>query len=68
MSMSSLEDQNRMMQLVAAVVTTFEPRLLNVSVTMEPASPSSRMLHFRIEAMLRTEPTPARVFSIPRWS
>jgi type VI secretion system protein ImpF len=62
MSMSSLEDQNRMMQLVAAVVTTFEPRLLNVSVTMEPASPSSRMLHFRIEAMLRTEPTPARVF------
>ncbi|MGA2116377.1 MAG: type VI secretion system baseplate subunit TssE [Bryobacteraceae bacterium] len=62
LAMTSDEDRNRMVRMVAAAVAAFEPRLMNVRVTMEPASSTSRVLHFQIEALLRMEPSPARVF------
>jgi type VI secretion system protein ImpF len=62
MAMSSSEDRNRMARMVASAVAAFEPRLQNVTVTMEPGSAGSRVLHFQIEALLRMEPAPARVF------
>ncbi|MGA1996457.1 MAG: type VI secretion system baseplate subunit TssE [Bryobacteraceae bacterium] len=62
MAMSSAEDRNRMVRMVSAAVAAFEPRLMNVRVNMEPASSTSRVLHFQIEALLRMEPSPARVF------
>ena len=62
MAMSSSEDRNRMARMVASAVAAFEPRLLNVTVNMEQASAGSRILHFQIEALLRMEPSPARVF------
>ena len=62
MAMASPEDRHRMAQMVGSTITAFEPRLRNVSVTLEPGSPSSRILHFRIEALLHLEPSPARVY------
>ena len=62
MSMSSTDDRNRMARLVSLAISTYEPRLMNVTVNLEPAAPSSRVLHFQIEALLRMEPSPARVF------
>ena len=62
MAMSSAEDRNRMARMVATAVAAFEPRLMNVTVNMEPASATSRVLRFQIEALLRMEPSPARVF------
>ena len=62
-AMSSPEDRGRMARLVTTAVANFEPRLLNVTVNMEPESATgNRILHFQIEALLRMEPAPARVF------
>ena len=62
LAMSSVDDRNHMARMVAAAVAAFEPRLINVNVNMEPGSAGSRTLHFQIEALLRMEPAPARVF------
>ena len=62
MAMSSAEDRGRMARMVTTAVAAFEPRLLNVTVNMEPAAAGNRILHFQIEALLRMEPAPARVF------
>jgi type VI secretion system protein ImpF len=61
-AMSSAEERGRMARLVTTAVAAFEPRLLNVTVQMEPAAEGNRILHFQIEALLRMEPSPARVF------
>jgi len=62
LAMHSAEDRNRMARMVASAVAAFEPRLQNVTVSVEQAGASSRVLHFRIEALLRVDPSPARVF------
>ena len=62
MAMSSAEDRGRMARMVTTAVAAFEPRLLNVTVNMEPAAAGNRILHFQIEALPRMEPAPARVF------
>jgi type VI secretion system protein ImpF len=61
-SLSSGEDRTRLARMVETVVATFEPRLQNVTVSMNPAAQNSHILRFQIEALLRTEPAPARVF------
>jgi len=61
-SLSRGEDRNKMARMVETVVATFEPRLLNVTVSMNPVAQDSHVLRFQIEALLRTEPAPARVF------
>jgi type VI secretion system protein ImpF len=61
-TMSSAEDRNRMARMVASAVAAFETRLTNVTVSMDPPTASSRVLHFQIEALLKMEPSPARVF------
>jgi len=61
MALQSAEDQSRLAHTVEATIAIFEPRLLNVSVSLLPSNPGSRMLRFHIEALLRTDPAPARV-------
>ena len=61
-SLSKGEDRNKMARMVETVVATFEPRLLNVTVSMKPVAQDSHVLRFQIEALLRTEPAPSRVF------
>lgn len=61
-ALRSGEDRNRLARMVETVVATFEPRLQNVTVSMKPVALDSHVLRFQIEALLRTEPAPARVF------
>ena len=61
-ALSTGEDRSKLARMVENVVTIFEPRLLNVVVSMKPVANDSHVLRFQIEALLRTEPAPARVF------
>jgi type VI secretion system protein ImpF len=61
-NLSSAHDRQNFCKVIQAIVQQFEPRLKNVSV--EPISssePLDRTFHFRIDALLRTEPSPERV-------
>jgi type VI secretion system protein ImpF len=42
-------------------LTTFEPRLMGVRVTLEPVTAGSRILRFQIQGLLRVDPAPERV-------
>lgn len=62
LALRSVEDRARLARAVEFAISTFEPRLVNVSVTIPPAPAASMKVHFQIEALLRTEPAPERVF------
>jgi type VI secretion system protein ImpF len=42
-------------------IARFEPRLMNVAVTMLPVSETTRVVRFQIEGLLRADPAPERV-------
>lgn len=51
-------EQRRLTEALETAVKIFEPRFLNLKVTLEPVNNIDRMLKFRIEAQLNVEPTP----------
>jgi type VI secretion system protein ImpF len=51
-------DQDRMRRELETAIRTFEPRLEDVTVSLEPMRETERALHFRIDARLRVEPAP----------
>ncbi len=58
----SREQQEEMKETIQKVVETFEPRLMNVNVSLEPTDdPADRTLNFRIGAMLIVDPVPEPV-------
>ena len=62
LALRSAEDRAKLARAVEFAIATFEPRLVNVSVSIPPKASSSMKVHFQIEALLRTEPSPERVF------
>lgn len=54
-------EQARMTQALESALKRFEPRFINIKVTMEPLSNVDRMLRFKIEANLDIEPAPEPV-------
>jgi len=60
-SMRSVADQNRLTKLLEAAVTAFEPRLMNIRVTMQPPASDAHALHFQIHGLLRVDPVPERI-------
>ena len=54
-------EQTRMTQALEAALKHFEPRFINVKVSLEPISNLDRLLKFRIEASLDVEPAPEPV-------
>ena len=58
--MSNVE-QTRLTKELEAAIRHFEPRFLDVKVSLEPVNNFERMLKFRIEARLDVEPTPEPV-------
>ena len=60
-SLLSKHDRNRIRRALEQAITTFEPRLARVSVTLEPPCEHERALRFHIEALLRLEPAPELV-------
>lgn len=61
-SIASGDDRLRLARMVETVISTYEPRLLNVSVSLKPVHSEINVLRFQIEALLRTEPAPSRIF------
>lgn len=51
-------EQKRLSLAIENAIRTFEPRFLDVRVTLEPINNIDRSLKFRIEARLNVEPTP----------
>jgi type VI secretion system protein ImpF len=51
-------EQKRLSLAIENAIRTFEPRFLDVRVTLEPVNNVDRSLKFRIEARLNVEPTP----------
>jgi type VI secretion system protein ImpF len=57
-SIKSPADRNRLRAALEAAINTFEPRLGDVTVTIEPIRANERVLHFRIDARLMVDPAP----------
>ena len=51
-------EQKRMRREIEETIDTFESRLENVVVTLEPVRDTERALRFRIDARLKVEPAP----------
>jgi type VI secretion system protein ImpF len=51
-------EQKKLTEALETAIKIFEPRFLNLKVTLEPVNNIDRMLKFRIEAQLNVEPTP----------
>jgi type VI secretion system protein ImpF len=61
LSLLSQDDRNRIRRAVEDAITAFEPRLLRVRVNLEAPRERDRGLHFRIDALLRVDPSPEPV-------
>ncbi len=57
-SVRNHNEQKRMTRAIEDSIRIFEPRFINLKVTLEPISDIERQLRFRIEATLDIEPTP----------
>jgi type VI secretion system protein ImpF len=55
------DDLKRMRQAIEDAICTFELRLENVVVTVEPVNETERAMHFRVDASLKVEPVPVPV-------
>jgi type VI secretion system protein ImpF len=58
LSVRNPNEQNRLAKAVETALRIFEPRFINVRVTLEPIDNTDRQLRFRIEAHLDIEPVP----------
>jgi type VI secretion system protein ImpF len=55
------DDQALVREAIEATIQTFEPRLQDVVVTLEPPRETERALRFRIDALLMIDPAPEAV-------
>ena len=60
-SVKSPSEQDRLRLALETALTTFEPRLEDINVTILQMGDLQRSLHFRIDARLRVEPAPEPV-------
>jgi len=56
------DDRRRIARLMEITIGHYEPRLINIHVTVLEAVAGSRMLMFHIEAAMRMSPAPQRVY------
>ncbi len=61
LSVKNPNEQNRIAKAIETALRVFEPRFINVKVTLEPINNTDRQLRFRIEAHLDIEPVPEPV-------
>jgi type VI secretion system protein ImpF len=54
-------EQKRLAKALEMAVKTFEPRFMDVKISLEPVSSTDKALRFRIEARLDVEPTPEAI-------
>lgn len=58
MGVKSPGEQKMLVQSLESAIRLFEPRLMNLRVSLEPIDEIKRVLHFRIEARLKVDPVP----------
>jgi type VI secretion system protein ImpF len=58
---NNIADQNKMRRFMEESIRVFEPRLQDVSVSVEPIETGERALRFRIDANLVVDPAPEPV-------
>ena len=51
-------EQKRLTQALETAIKNYEPRFIDLKVTLEPINNVDRLLRFRIEARLDIDPTP----------
>lgn len=61
LSVKNPNEQNRLAKAVETSLRIFEPRFINVKVSLEPVDNTDRLLKFRIEAHLDIDPVPEPV-------
>jgi type VI secretion system protein ImpF len=61
LSVKNPNEQNRLAKAIETSLRVFEPRFINVKVSLEPISSTDRQLRFHIEAHLDIEPVPEPV-------
>ena len=62
LSKDSIEDRSRLLRMIEETIATFEPRLAEVHVVVsQNVEQAPREFHFRIEGLLRMDPSPERV-------
>lgn len=54
-------EQKKLVQSLEKAIRVFEPRLMDLRVTLEPIDEIKRILQFRIEARLKIDPVPEPV-------
>lgn len=54
-------EQKKLVQSLESAIKIFEPRLMDLRVSLEPIDDIKRILHFRIEARLKVDPVPEPV-------
>jgi type VI secretion system protein ImpF len=59
--LSNPHDQDRLRRVIQETIARFDPRLSAVQVTLVEGREFDRSIHFRIDAMLRVEPSPLPV-------
>lgn len=57
-SVKSPAERNRVRRTLETAISNFEPRLQDVTVTVEPMRANERTLRFRVDARLKVEPAP----------
>ncbi|MEP7355415.1 MAG: type VI secretion system baseplate subunit TssE [Acidobacteriota bacterium] len=62
MALNTQASREELAHSLERAISAFEPRLINVAVSMDTGPSSGRTLRFQIEALLRTEPAPSRIF------
>ena len=60
-SAKSEAEQKKLVHALETAIKIFEPRFIDVKVTLEPPNNVERVLHFRIEARLLVDPVPEPV-------
>jgi type VI secretion system protein ImpF len=58
----SSNDQALLLESIKTAIDVFEPRLLNIKVTLEPATDDTRVIRFAIDGLLRMDPAPEHVY------
>jgi len=58
----SSKDQETLLNAIKTAIDVFEPRLLNIKVTLEPAAEDARVIRFAIDGLLRMDPAPEHIY------
>jgi len=61
LSRQSVTEQRRLLNSLEEALMMYEPRILGVNVSLDSSFQNFRMLRFRIDGMLRVDPSPEHV-------